>query len=122
MTWCRLRIHGHERRATWVAGAFCKRSTMNLLWVPWMIITGLGVSFAMMPAMDNALAALPRGREGTGTGLLTTLRQAGGAIGVALLGSMLNAVFTVRIDTDGVSAVEAEAAKESVVAASWWAP
>jgi EmrB/QacA subfamily drug resistance transporter len=83
----------------------------------WMTITGLGVSFTMMPAMDNALAALPSGREGTGTGLLTTLRQVGGAIGVALLGSMLNAVFTDRIDTAGLPAAAAEAAEKSVVAA-----
>src|SRR5918999_757932 len=83
----------------------------------WMITTGLGLGSALMPAMDNALAALPEGREGTGTGLLTTLRQVGGAIGVALMGSMLNAVFTDRIDTDGVPAEAAEAAKESVVSA-----
>src|SRR5918999_519509 len=43
----------------------------------WMITTGLGLGSALMPAMDNALAALPEGREGTGTGLLTTLRQVG---------------------------------------------
>jgi EmrB/QacA subfamily drug resistance transporter len=83
----------------------------------WMTMTGLGVSFAMMPAIDNALAAVPRGREGTGTGLLTTLRQVGGAIGVALLGSMLNAVFTDRIDTKGVPAAAAATAEKSVVAA-----
>ncbi|MFI0481009.1 MFS transporter [Actinomadura sp. 9N215] len=85
--------------------------------VLWMTITGLGVSFAMMPAMDNALAALPKGREGIGTGLLTTLRQVGGVLGVALLGSLLNAVFTDRIDTAGLPAQAAEAAEESVVAA-----
>ncbi|XRQ14270.1 MFS transporter [Actinomadura welshii] len=83
----------------------------------WTVIAGLGVSFAMMPAMDRALAALPAGREGIGTGLLTTLRQVGGAIGVALLGSLLNAVYKDRIDTGGLPAAAAEAAGESVVAA-----
>jgi EmrB/QacA subfamily drug resistance transporter len=83
----------------------------------WMVILGLGVGFAMMPSMDDALAALPTGREGTGTGLLTTLRQVGGAIGIALLGSLLNGVFTDRLDTDGLPAEAAGAAEESVVAA-----
>ncbi|WP_049565859.1 MFS transporter [Streptomyces sp. SBT349] len=83
----------------------------------WLTVTGLGLGFAMMLTMDAALGALPKGREGTGTGLLTTLRQVGGAIGIAALGSMLNAVFTNRIDTDGLPPEAAETAEESIVAA-----
>ncbi|WP_406425300.1 MFS transporter [Streptomyces sp. NBC_00842] len=85
--------------------------------VLWMVLTGLGVSLVMVPALDTALAALPKGKEGTGSGLNTTLRQVGGAIGIALLGSVLSAVFTDRIDTDGVPAQAADVAEESVVAA-----
>ncbi|MGW0885257.1 MFS transporter [Streptomyces sp. NPDC002671] len=85
--------------------------------VVWMILTGLGVSLVMVPALDTALAVLPKGKEGTGSGLNTTLRQVGGAIGIALLGSLLNAVFKDRIDTHGVPAQAADTAKESVVAA-----
>ncbi|MGX1915368.1 MFS transporter [Streptomyces phaeochromogenes] len=85
--------------------------------VVWMILTGLGVSLVMVPALDAALAALPKGKEGTGSGLNTTLRQVGGAIGIALLGSVLSAVFADRLDTSGVPPEAAEAADESVVAA-----
>ncbi len=85
--------------------------------VLWMTLTGLGVGFVMVPALDSALATLPKGKEGTGSGLNTTLRQVGGAIGIALLGSLLNAQFTDRLDTDGVPDQAADAAKESVVAA-----
>jgi EmrB/QacA subfamily drug resistance transporter len=85
--------------------------------VVWMILTGLGVSLVMVPALDTALGVLPKGKEGTGSGLNTTLRQVGGAIGIALLGSVLNAVFTDRLDTTGVPAQAADAAEESVVAA-----
>ncbi|WCD91413.1 Antiseptic resistance protein (plasmid) [Streptomyces xanthophaeus] len=83
----------------------------------WMTFTGLGAGFVLVPALDSALAALPKGKEGTGSGLMTTLRQVGGAIGIAVLGSVLNAVFTDKIDTSGVPAEAAEVAKESVVAA-----
>jgi EmrB/QacA subfamily drug resistance transporter len=83
----------------------------------WMTLAGLGVGFAMMPALDNALAALPENRAGTGTGLMTTLRQVGGALGIALLGSLLNGVFTDRLDTEGLPPEAAGAAEESVVAA-----
>lgn len=85
--------------------------------VTWMILTGLGVSLVMVPALDTALAVLPKGKEGTGSGLNTTLRQVGGAIGIALLGSVLSAVFTNKIDTSGLPPEAAETAKESVVAA-----
>ncbi|WP_331725835.1 MFS transporter (plasmid) [Streptomyces xanthophaeus] len=85
--------------------------------VVWMILTGLGVSLVMVPALDTALGVLPKGKEGTGSGLNTTLRQVGGAIGIALLGSVLAAVFTDRIDTSGLPPEAAEAAEESVVAA-----
>ncbi|MFD0319231.1 DHA2 family efflux MFS transporter permease subunit [Streptomyces flavalbus] len=85
--------------------------------VVWMSLTGLGVSLVMVPALDTALAVLPQGKEGTGSGLNTTLRQVGGAIGIALLGSVLSGVFADRLDTSGVPAEAADAADESVVAA-----
>jgi hypothetical protein len=71
----------------------------------------------MVPALDTALGVLPKGKEGTGSGLNTTLRQVGGAIGIALLGSVLNGVFADRVDTGGIPSEAAEAAEESVVAA-----
>jgi EmrB/QacA subfamily drug resistance transporter len=83
----------------------------------WVTITGFGLGFAFVPTMDAALGALPENREGSGTGLLTTLRQVGAAIGVALLGSLLNWAFTDRLDTDGLPESAAAAARESVVAA-----
>jgi EmrB/QacA subfamily drug resistance transporter len=83
----------------------------------WLTITGFGLGFSLVPTMDAALGALPKDREGSGTGLLTTLRQVGGAIGIALLGSLLIGVFTDRLDTDGLPASAAAAADESVIAA-----
>ncbi|WP_181786421.1 MFS transporter [Streptomyces phytophilus] len=85
--------------------------------VVWMILVGLGTSLVMVSALDTALGVLPKGKEGTGSSLSTTLRQVGGAIGIALLGSVLNAVFTSKVDTSGVPAEAADAAEESVVAA-----
>ncbi|WP_328349253.1 MFS transporter [Streptomyces sp. NBC_00445] len=83
----------------------------------WLTITGFGFGFAMVPAMDGAIGALPQDRAGSGTGLLSTLRQVGGAIGVAVLGSVLSTRFIDGIDTDGLPAAAADRAEESVVAA-----
>ncbi|SNX88207.1 EmrB/QacA subfamily drug resistance transporter [Streptomyces sp. TLI_55] len=83
----------------------------------WMTFTGLGAGFVMVPALDSALAALPKAKAGTGSSLMNTLRQVGGSVGIAVLGSVLNAVFTDRLDTSGVPAQAADAAEESIVAA-----
>jgi EmrB/QacA subfamily drug resistance transporter len=83
----------------------------------WLTITGFGVGFAMVPAMDGALAALPPAHAGSGSGLLMTVRQTGAAIGVALLGSLLSGTYTDELDTDGLPHATAEAAGDSVIAA-----
>ncbi|WP_030859840.1 MFS transporter [Streptomyces sp. NRRL S-37] len=83
----------------------------------WLSVTGIGFGFSMIPAMDGALAALPADRAGSGSGLLMTLRQVGGAIGIALLGSLLTAAYRDRLDVTGLPPGAADTAGESVVAA-----
>ncbi|MGV9450810.1 MFS transporter [Streptomyces sp. NPDC003635] len=83
----------------------------------WLSVVGLGFGFSVVPAMDGALGALPADRAGSGSGLLMTLRQVGGAIGIALLGSLLAGIFRDRLDVSGLPEGAAETAGESVVAA-----
>ncbi|MFF7334657.1 DHA2 family efflux MFS transporter permease subunit [Streptomyces sp. NPDC008150] len=83
----------------------------------WLAIAGVGFGFSIVPSMDNALAALPRDRAGSGSGLLMTLRQVGSAVGIALLGSLLATAFRDRLDVGGLAARAADTAGESVVAA-----
>ena len=56
-------------------------------------LCGAGVGGAMAPAMDAVLAELPDGEAGTGAAINNTLRQVGGALGVAALGSLLSGVY-----------------------------
>lgn len=83
----------------------------------WLTVAGVGFGFTVVPAMDAALATLPADRAGSGSGLLLTVRQVGSAIGIALLGSLLAAVYGDRLDTSGLPATAADAAGDSVVAA-----
>ncbi|MEV0635346.1 DHA2 family efflux MFS transporter permease subunit [Streptomyces sp. NPDC050619] len=83
----------------------------------WLSITGLGFGLALIPAMNSALGTLPRDSAGSGSGLLMTLRQVGGAIGIALLGSLLAGTFRDRLDVTGLPARAADTAGDSVVAA-----
>lgn len=59
----------------------------------WMLLTGLGTGLALSPAMDAVLGELPHDDAGSGTAVTMTLRQTGGALGVALLGSLLSEVY-----------------------------
>ncbi|MHC5905298.1 MFS transporter [Streptomyces sp. S6] len=83
----------------------------------WLSVVGVGFGFAVVPAMDGALGALPRERAGSGSGLLMTLRQVGAAIGIALLGSLIASDFRDRLDVTGLPSGLAHTAGESVVAA-----
>ncbi|QXE34983.1 DHA2 family efflux MFS transporter permease subunit [Streptomyces sp. GMY02] len=83
----------------------------------WLSIAGVGFGFAVVPAMDGAVATLPADRAGSGSGLLMTVRQMGSAVGIALLGSLLAAAYASRLDTSGLPAAAADTAGDSVVAA-----
>ncbi|MFD5253737.1 MFS transporter [Streptomyces bobili] len=83
----------------------------------WLTIAGAGFGLSIVPAMSGALGTLPTDRAGSGSGLLMTLRQVGGAIGIALLGSLLASAYRDRLDVTGLPSGAADTAGESVVAA-----
>ncbi len=80
----------------------------------WLTLTGFGFGFGIIPAMDGALGALPRDRAGNGSGLLVTLRQVAGAVGIAALGSLIAGTYTHHLDTAGLPSAAADAADASV--------
>ncbi|GIM63228.1 MFS transporter [Planomonospora venezuelensis] len=83
----------------------------------WLTIAGLGIGMALAPAMDAVLDALPTEHAGSGTAITMTLRQTGGALGVALLGSLLAEGYADRVNTAGLPAEAAAAARESIAGA-----
>ena len=52
-------------------------------------ILGLGMGTAMAPATDSIMGSLPLAKAGVGSAMNDTTRQVGGALGVAILGSVL---------------------------------
>jgi hypothetical protein len=95
--------------ASLIAGAFTGAHT-GYGWVAgWVTAAGLGLGLAMPPAMNAALSALSPERSGVGNGLIQAMRQVGGAVGVALLGAVVNDVYRAHLPA-GV----AGAAKDSV--------
>jgi EmrB/QacA subfamily drug resistance transporter len=57
------------------------------------LIMGLGMGLAMTPATDSIMGSLPREKAGVGSAVNDTTREVGGALGVAILGSLLAASY-----------------------------
>lgn len=75
------------------AGTFTTVSTPYGLVAAWVVAAGIGTGMVLPAAMNAALNALPATGTGSGSALIQALRQAGGTIGVALLGTVLNAAY-----------------------------
>jgi hypothetical protein len=56
--------------------------------VPGMVVAGLGLSLLIIPLVNVVLAAVPRAAAGGAGGIFTTAQQLGGALGVAVIGTV----------------------------------
>jgi DHA2 family multidrug resistance protein-like MFS transporter len=63
-----------------------------------MSITSLGIGMTMSPATNSVMGSIPVSQSGIGSAMNNTTRQIGAALGVAILGSILNATYIARID------------------------
>jgi EmrB/QacA subfamily drug resistance transporter len=82
----------------------------------WFAAFGLGLGLAMPQTMNAALSALSPERSGSGSALISAMRQVGATIGVAVLGTVLGSVYRSHLDVTGLPAAAAAAAKSGVVA------
>ncbi|MFO7250973.1 MAG: MFS transporter [Actinomycetes bacterium] len=60
-------------------------------------VQGAGMANIMPPATTTIMDTLPREKAGVGSAMGNTVRQVGGALGVAVLGSVLSAAYRDRI-------------------------
>ncbi|WP_433052936.1 MFS transporter [Dactylosporangium sp. CS-033363] len=84
----------------------------------WLAIAGLGIGLAITPAMDAVLGSLPRDEAGSGTAITMTFRQVAGALGVALLGSLTNAVYRGQVPDAAKRSVSAGVANAATAVAA----
>jgi len=77
---------------------------------------GLGMGLAQAPATDSIMGALPLAKAGVGSAMNDTTRAVGGALGVAVLGSVLTSAYTSGLGPAlaGLPAPVAAAARSSV--------
>ncbi len=58
-----------------------------------MMLLALGMGLVMAPATESIMGSLPLGKAGVGSAVNDTTRQVGGALGVAVIGSVLSSVY-----------------------------
>jgi EmrB/QacA subfamily drug resistance transporter len=63
-----------------------------------MCLTALGIGLTMSPATNSVMGSIPVGQSGIGSALNSTTRQVGGALGVAVLGTILNSTYLAKIN------------------------
>jgi DHA2 family multidrug resistance protein-like MFS transporter len=80
----------------------------------WFAITGFGLGLAMPTMLNAALSALAPERSGSGSALMTAMRQVGATIGVAVLGTVLSSVYRSKLVLTGLPAAVAATARSSV--------
>jgi EmrB/QacA subfamily drug resistance transporter len=85
-----------------VAGALWLLSTVQLgdgygLVAATLALLGIGMGFVMAPATESIMGSLPLAKAGVGSAMNDTTRQVGGALGVAVLGSILAAGYGAAI-------------------------
>jgi EmrB/QacA subfamily drug resistance transporter len=95
-------------------GAFTTVGSSTGYALAWVAAAGLGLGLAMPSAMNVAMAALSAERSGSGSALLTALRQVGATIGVAVLGTVISNGYRGGLATHALPAPLAAAARSGV--------
>jgi EmrB/QacA subfamily drug resistance transporter len=85
-----------------------------------MVIMGTALGLISTPATESILSVLPPARAGTGSAVNDATREAGGALGVAVIGSIFSSMYLHKLATTPILALPASAyaaARSSVAAA-----
>jgi EmrB/QacA subfamily drug resistance transporter len=81
-----------------------------------MVLMAAGMSVTAAPATGAIMSAVPLAKAGVGSAVNDTTRELGGALGIAIFGTIVNSAYRSTVDLDGLglSAPAVHAAHESV--------
>ncbi len=104
-----------------VLGSFMWLGVDTAYWIVGTLVflLALGMGNVMAPATDAVMGAVPEAKAGVGSAMNDVVRQVAGALGVAIIGSIMNTVYRTQMETEtaGLPAPAAGAASDSVGAA-----
>lgn len=61
------------------------------------MVMAAGMGMTMAPATEAVMGSLPRAKAGVGSAINDTTRQVGGALGVAIIGTIVSSIYASRI-------------------------
>jgi hypothetical protein len=61
--------------------------------LPRLVLLAIGMGLVMAPATESIMGSLPRAKAGVGSAMNDTTRQVGGALGVAVVGSVMLSTY-----------------------------
>jgi MFS transporter, DHA2 family, multidrug resistance protein len=99
-----------------VLGAGTTPTSATGFMLTWFALTGFGLGLAMPTMLNAALGALTPERSGSGSALMSAMRQVGATIGVAVLGTVIATVYQGKLHPGGLPAGSADVARSSVAA------
>jgi EmrB/QacA subfamily drug resistance transporter len=83
-----------------------------------MVVMGAGMGLVMAPASESIMTTLPYEQAGAGSAINDTVREVGGALGVAVIGSLISAAYRAHLHVTGLSLAASNAARSSIAAAN----
>ena len=103
--------------AGFVSMAFVAPDTPYLVIVVALVLLAGGMALTMPPATGAIMSSVPLNKAGVGSAVNDTTRELGGALGIAILGSIVSSAYRSNVDVSELPPEAADAAKESVGAA-----
>jgi EmrB/QacA subfamily drug resistance transporter len=106
-----------------IAGALAILAQLDKTSPYWLLATGLlvlgaGMGAAMTPATSSITSALPRSQQGVASAMNDLSREVGGALGIAVLGSVTTAIYRSHLSLPFLPASEADKVRDSLAAAA----
>jgi MFS family permease len=93
--------------------SYVGNDTPYVLMLVGLVPLGIGMGAAMTPATAAITEALPAEQQGVGSALNDLSREVGGALGTAVIGSIVTAVYRSGLQLPGVPATVADRARAS---------
>jgi EmrB/QacA subfamily drug resistance transporter len=64
--------------------------------LPGLLVGGVGMAITMAPTTSAAMASVPIDKAGVGSAVINSMRQVGGSLGIAIMGTLVASAITVK--------------------------